>query len=221
MRTKVFLPFLIFMTLALIVSCEKEDSNSKTTEKSDPPMVMVNGTLYKETGFVNGNVTCGTPDGKIASTITNGVPEKNDQSNFGTDYEYQYSRDGLLNVRIKDQWIIFRDVDIDNDEIPVDVPHFKGKVVYGLQDEIHVKILELPEEFSWIFQNRSLDEIKDIRTTIEKLYPPKEIQGAEELEDQEVILWFDGRVEKQDLAISSLMELPKVYRIEMLTKEKP
>lgn len=55
-------------------------------------MVMVNGTLYLDTGHESKiEARCGVMDGEITSQVDgNKQPSVDDQSNFGTGYGYQY-----------------------------------------------------------------------------------------------------------------------------------
>ena len=65
----------------------------KETETWDLiPMVMVNGTLYLDTGHESKiEARCGVMDGEITSQVDgNKQPSVDDQSNFGTGYGYQY-----------------------------------------------------------------------------------------------------------------------------------
>jgi hypothetical protein len=70
---------------------------------------MVNDTIYKDTGYNTSALSCGTMDGKITSSVDSSeIPTKNDESNFGTGYEYQYSSEGQLIVVINDECFIFK-----------------------------------------------------------------------------------------------------------------
>ena len=65
----------------------------KETETWDLiPMVMVNGTLYLDTGHESKiEARCGVMDGEITSQVDGSKqPTVDDQSNFGTGYGYQY-----------------------------------------------------------------------------------------------------------------------------------
>lgn len=80
----------------------KEDSRRR--------MVMIDGTLYVDTGRINDEVLkCGTPDGKITSYAAEGeIPCEDDQSNFGVGYDYQYgSENGTVIIRIDGAWRVF------------------------------------------------------------------------------------------------------------------
>lgn len=102
---------LLIFTLALALSgC----ANGKSQEEENlnyalKPMVMVDDTLYLSTGresTVDGR--CGVMDGEITSSVAvTERPEENDQSNFGTDYGYQYGSFGTIEVLIDDKWIVF------------------------------------------------------------------------------------------------------------------
>ena len=55
------------------------------------PMVMVDGKLYYDTGKESTvSARCGVMDGEITSTVDGSeIPTKDNQSNFGTGFEYQ------------------------------------------------------------------------------------------------------------------------------------
>ena len=74
------------------------------------PMVMVDGTLYLDTGKES-TVTarCGMMDGEITSQVpSNEEPTVDDQSNFGTGYGYQYGPvEGTIEIFMNDKWWVF------------------------------------------------------------------------------------------------------------------
>ena len=77
-----------------------------------PPCVMVDGILYKDTGYVASMPGCGTMDGEIVSAVAGTeLPSENDQSNFGTGYPYQRSSEGHIIVVIDGERMIFRDME--------------------------------------------------------------------------------------------------------------
>lgn len=81
--------------------------------KEDAPRyVMVESKLYKDTGEINKNMTCGTMDGKILTTVdAKEMPKKDNESNFGTGYEYQIGgEEGSITVKIDDKCLIFKEV---------------------------------------------------------------------------------------------------------------
>lgn len=95
------------------VSTQESGVEISTTEEVRPqPMyVMVRGELYQSTGRESElKVRCGTPDGEVQSTVdTSEKPQKDDESNFGTGYEYQFMGDDTIEVCIEQQWIVFEE----------------------------------------------------------------------------------------------------------------
>lgn len=74
------------------------------------PMVMVNGTLYLDTGHESTiEARRGVMDGEITSQVDGSKqPTVDDQSNFGTGYGYQYgATEGTIELYINGKWWIF------------------------------------------------------------------------------------------------------------------
>ena len=74
------------------------------------PMVMIDGMLYMDTGYYNGDTRrCGTYDGQITSQVDGSeIPEEDDQSNFGVGYGYQFgSKAGIVEIDMNGAWRIF------------------------------------------------------------------------------------------------------------------
>ena len=74
------------------------------------PMVMVNGTLYLDTGYESATeARCGVMDGEIISQVDGSKqPSIDDQSNFGTGYGYQYGAiEGTIEIYMNGKWWIF------------------------------------------------------------------------------------------------------------------
>ena len=74
------------------------------------PMVMVNGTLYLDTGHESKiEARCGVMDGEITSRVDGSKqPTVDDQSNFGTGYGYQYgATEGTIELFMNGKWWIF------------------------------------------------------------------------------------------------------------------
>ena len=85
-----------------------EDQN--TNQKFDfIPMVIVKGELYLDTGKESDfNRTCGTMDGEITSTVESfEKPTKDNQSNFGKGYGYQFVSPNNIDILIDEKWIRF------------------------------------------------------------------------------------------------------------------
>lgn len=75
-------------------------------------MIKVRDQVYISTDTVVNVLRCGVMDGEIDSTVENGVlPEKNNQSNFGTGYGYQIRSADIVDVYIEGEWIMFTPVD--------------------------------------------------------------------------------------------------------------
>lgn len=73
------------------------------------PMVRIDGRLYLDTGKES-DITgrCGVMDGQITSTVEPfEKPTKDDQSNFGVGYEYQFINDNSIDIYMNDKWIRF------------------------------------------------------------------------------------------------------------------
>ena len=87
----------------------KSDAEAK---EEAPRYVMIESKLYKDTGEINKNMTCGTMDGKILTTVdAKEMPKKDNESNFGTGYEYQIGgEEGSITVEIDDKCLIFKEV---------------------------------------------------------------------------------------------------------------
>lgn len=101
------------------------------------PMVMVNGEIYLDTGRES-DITgrCGIMDGEITSEVDGSeIPVKNDQSNFGTGYGYQYVDENSIDVLLpygsgsEDmKWIRFEKEQTEAEE--------RGKVFVGINAHI-------------------------------------------------------------------------------------
>ena len=95
--------------------CLQVEGFSSNTDKSTEtwdliPMVMVNGTLYLDTGHEsNVEARCGVMDGEITSQVDGSKqPTVDDQSNFGTGYGYQYgATEGTIELFMNGKWWIF------------------------------------------------------------------------------------------------------------------
>ncbi len=94
-------------------SYEQEPNDEQSFESSEwdrIPMVMVNGKLYYDTGEESSleERRCGLMDGQITSSVDGSeIPTKDDQSNFGTGFEYQYGFDDTIEIFMNEKWIVF------------------------------------------------------------------------------------------------------------------
>ena len=73
------------------------------------PMLMVDGKLYYDTGKESDIIgRCGVMDGEITSTVDGSeIPTKDNQSNFGEGYGYQFVSQNSMDVYINEKWIRF------------------------------------------------------------------------------------------------------------------
>ena len=88
---------------------EMENSINVSNEaECNVRMVMVNDKLYYDTGIESTVGRCGVMDGQITSTVAETeIPTKNNQSNFGIDYGYQFGIDDV-EILIDGKWMIFK-----------------------------------------------------------------------------------------------------------------
>lgn len=183
----------------------KEDNelNNSAVVKEDivaadyPPCVKVDGVIYKDTGYCDSMVTCGTMDGEITSSVDGSkLPEENDQSNFGEEYGYQRSAEGLIVVMIDDEWRIFRDVESDDQSIPEQVKNFNAE------------IKEISDRGTMLVSYRSMPEGFLQMSAGEYIIPMDNVK--EELKNGDIVtIWFDGKIME-----TYPMKLGTVYCIE-------
>ena len=87
------------------------EHNSQSTDSGALiPMVMVDGTLYLDTGHKSTiEARCGVMDGEITSQVHGSQrPTIDDQSNFGSGYGYQYgATEGTIEIYLDGEWRIF------------------------------------------------------------------------------------------------------------------
>ena len=99
------------MLSVLCTACGKNsvERNVSTDVQLTARAVFVNGALYLDTGnpsVVEGR--CGVMDGEITDTVSSSaLPTKNDQSNFGTGFGYQWGADDTLEIEIDDEFVVF------------------------------------------------------------------------------------------------------------------
>lgn len=85
----------------------KNDAESSDWDKI--PMVMVDGRLYYDTGEESSvDARCGVMDGEITSSVDGSeIPTKDNQSNFGTGFGYQYGANDTIEISMNGKWIVF------------------------------------------------------------------------------------------------------------------
>lgn len=222
----------LVLVFCLLMACNKNEvdqgqgANPKSSEEVTqseeekqiekqalPPMVQVNDRIYIDTGYVNSMVTCGTADGKISSSVsTSESPSANDQGNFGTDYDYQFSDSGYISLKIDDRWIIFRDIAISYNGPPEMVANFTGEVIGTEEDKLLVEVTSYPDEFPFMDQ-----ATKPLALEIENLsYGIDGRVTTEGLEGRSVKVFFDGDLINTDPLTSSPARLGEIYNIEVI-----
>lgn len=77
------------------------------------PMVRIKEKLYLDTGKESDiGARCGVMDGKITSTVEPfEKPTKENQSNFGSGFEYQFVSDNSIDIYMNGKWIRFENED--------------------------------------------------------------------------------------------------------------
>lgn len=236
---------LILMSLLIVMSafaCQKQNdapnekseaNETKESSEIDEPdhtdevalisAVMVDGKLYKDTGYINNLVKCGTMDGKIEKVVpTNEFPKNDGESNFDK-CEYQYAGDGFLTIYYEGKYLLFSTGDI-WDETKKYVANFTGTVEEVVCDEttkdatmLRIKDIDVPEEFKYIFGKNTeypnpflvkLDYV-DVHNDRERI-DPKDTQG------KKVRVYFDGTAHNTELESSALITIDSAYEVEVL-----
>ena len=193
-----------------------EDTNTKTVF---PPMVMVNGKLYSDTGYVSSMGRCGVMDGMITSSVDKTKkPTEDNQSNFGAGYEYQFVGN-RIDVYMNNRFAIFWEVDAELAGIPEDVAHFEAEVLEVGEGRIKIRLTELPREFRQIFQTETPKELKPIDVSQENPVLPKDMT-EDQLLGKTVKIWFDGKAENLEPESSVPISLGQVYLIELVGENK-
>src|SRR5574344_2664978 len=108
--------------------------DSESAELEWPALIRVNGYLYYDSAETSTELRCGMMDGTIDSVCEGDIPEQDNQSNFGSGYNYQYGVD-TIEVLIDDEWHIFKKFDYEEWNI---LPEY---VYYG-NDPIEKAITE-------------------------------------------------------------------------------
>lgn len=195
--------------MLLTVGCSKTSTSEKEVEeKAYPKAVKVSGVVYKDTGYENAMVTCGTADGEIKTTVSEKeLPANDDESNFGTGYGYQVWEEGYINVQIDNKQILFKDVELKDDDIPKWVAHFTAKVTQADEDGIMVEATHVDEEFYF----------KELLTKPISL-PLEAFDNdvdTKDIENKTVEVYFGGEIKNTEPESSVPIHLEKIYRIDI------
>lgn len=193
----------------LTVGCSKGSTSEKEVEEEAyPKAVKVSGTIYEDTGFENAMVTCGMMDGEIKTTVSEKeMPVNDDESNFGTGYGYQVWEEGYINVQIDNKQILFKDVELKDDDIPKWVAHFTAKVIQDDEDAIMVEATHVDEEFYF----------KELLTKPTSL-PLEAFDNSADIKDlagKTVEVYFGGEIKNTEPESSIPIHLEKIYRIDI------
>ena len=187
------------------------DGDEKKAERNYPPMVKVAGVVYKDTGYENAMVTCGTADGEIKTTVDGTKkPSNDDESNFGKGCGYQIWDEGYLNVRVNNRWILFKALDRkDHGQIPKWVAHFTARVIEADEDSLMVKATAIEDAF--YFKDQMT---KPVLLPIENLDHGKDgIVITKGLEGKTVEVYFGGEIKNTEPESSVPIVLETVYKI--------
>ena len=114
--------------------------NDWNIEKEYAQLVRIKGNLYKNTGIEVNELRCGVMDGIITETVENTqIPTKDNQSNFGINYEYQLFVENSYDIVINDRWIRFALV-YENGQYPNDSAVVEGVIKKVYEDSIIVDV---------------------------------------------------------------------------------
>lgn len=91
-----------------IVSQGDSETENETKSEQHPRMVKLDDKIYIDTGEISNLLRCGVMDFSLNSSVKEGVPTKNNQTNFGKGYEGQYGmRENRIEIYIDGTWHIF------------------------------------------------------------------------------------------------------------------
>ena len=196
--------------MLLTIGCSKGSTSEKEVEKEAyPKAIKVSGVVYEDTGYENAMVTCGTADGEIKTTVSEKeLPVNDDESNFGTGYGYQLWEEGYINVQIDNKWILFKDIELnDDDSMPKYVAHFTAKVTQADEDAIMVEATHVDEEF--YFKELLTKPISLPIDALDNSADTKDIVG------KTVEVYFGGEIKNTEPESSIPIHLEKIYRIDI------
>ena len=199
------------------------DEPDRTDEVTLISAVMVDGELYKDTGYINNLVKCGTMDGKIEKVVpTNEFPKNDGESNFGK-CEYQYSDYGFLTVEYDDKYHLFSTGD-NWSETKKYVANFTGTVEEVVYDEsakaatmLRIKDIEVPKEFKYVF-GKNTEYPNPFLVKLDNVVVQKDREPVDpkEIEGKKVTVYFDGTAHNTELTSSALITIDSAYEVEVL-----
>ena len=96
----------VLLVLAALTACEKKPviiDEPELQGEIQQQAVMAKGKLYYNTGQLITVPRCGVMDGEITATVSEyRLPAEDNQSNFGTGYEYQYVDENHIDIPMGD-----------------------------------------------------------------------------------------------------------------------
>ena len=199
------------------------DEPDHTDEGALLPAVMVDGKLYKDTGYLNNLVTCGTMDGKIDKVVpTSEFPKNDGESNFDK-CEYQYAGEGFLTVYYEGKYLLFSTDDI-WDETKKYVANFTGTVEEVACDEdtkdatmLRIKDIDVPQEFKYIFgENTEYPNPFLVKLDYVDVHKDNEPIDAKDTQGKKVTVYFDGTAHNTEPESSALITIDSSYEVEVL-----
>ena len=171
---------------------ENEEDDVSASSGDIAPMVQIDGVLYRDTGYISSAVGCGVQDGQITSTVDGSeYPSVDSQSNFGTGYGYQIAGDDLILVNMNEHMEIFRDINSDDNSIPMQVASFIARVAEDRGSTLLVSYEGMPDNAVCIPQENGAQckYIVSVSNADEDIHV-----------GDEVIVWYTGFIEKTDPA---------------------
>lgn len=99
----------VALAVGFLTSPKTEETENAQWDRI--PMVMIDGELYLDTGMTQADSeTNQASDGKITSEVdASNVPTENNQSNFGTGYEYRLNKENdTVEIYINGKWCLFK-----------------------------------------------------------------------------------------------------------------
>ena len=187
-------------TSAKVAKDSLEQKQSTQMENSNtvayPPCIMIDGTIYKDTGYVSSMIGCGNMDGEITSTVDETkLPSENNQSNFGSGYQDQGASENQIRVEIDGVKRIFGDINSEGISIPMEVLNFNAKVKEITEGGLLlVTYIDVAEGFVAMSEG-------DYYVSTENLRDEVKVGDI-------ITIWFNGMVMETYPA-----QLGKVYRI--------
>lgn len=190
-------------TLNGTIATKSYDNEEKPTTENEkvvgdyPPCVMIDNTIYQDTGYASSMIGCGNMDGEIKSTVDGKqLPSENDQSNCGTGYQYQRCDENYVLVMIDDEKRIFRNIDYKDSSIPKQVMNFTAKVEEIMENgTLTVSYISVADGFASMSEG-------EYEVSADNLQEEVQVGNI-------VTIWFNGNVMETYPA-----QIGVVYRIE-------